>query len=160
MTVKKRSGLSSEKRVNRVPVGKASPKATGRINQFFDQTPVAINTSLRVLTSFNLVRGGGRRGSAAREKLVKKSLVEQDREISREELHQLVWSKPIGTPNWKILPNNPKMPAKIKRSIQPNERLLSAASDSLTGIETKADGDGSGSRHPNKSSSNQISTFG
>src|SRR5258708_11891037 len=110
MTVKKRSGLSSEKRVNRVPVGKASPKATGRINQFFDQTPVAINTSLRVLTSFNLVRGGGRRGSAAREKLVKKSLVEQDREISREELHQLVWSKPIGTPNWKILPTNPKIP--------------------------------------------------
>ena len=31
MTVKKRSGLSSEKRVRRVPAGKASPKATGRI---------------------------------------------------------------------------------------------------------------------------------
>ena len=31
MTVKKRSGLSSEKRVRRVPVTKASPKATGRI---------------------------------------------------------------------------------------------------------------------------------
>jgi len=31
MTVKKRSGLSSEKRVNRVPAVNASPKATGRI---------------------------------------------------------------------------------------------------------------------------------
>src|SRR5260221_7040180 len=31
MTVKKRSGLSSEKRVSRVPAGKASPKATGLI---------------------------------------------------------------------------------------------------------------------------------
>jgi hypothetical protein len=30
MTVKKRSGLSSEKRVRRVPAGKASPKARGR----------------------------------------------------------------------------------------------------------------------------------
>jgi hypothetical protein len=29
MTVKKRSGLSSETRVSRVPVDKASPKATG-----------------------------------------------------------------------------------------------------------------------------------
>jgi hypothetical protein len=32
MMVKRRSGLSSEKRVNRVPAGKASPKATGRIS--------------------------------------------------------------------------------------------------------------------------------
>jgi hypothetical protein len=31
MTVKKRSGLSSEKRVSRAPADKASPKATGRI---------------------------------------------------------------------------------------------------------------------------------
>jgi hypothetical protein len=31
MMVKKRSGLSSEKRVRRVPEDKASPKATGRI---------------------------------------------------------------------------------------------------------------------------------
>jgi hypothetical protein len=33
--VKKRSGLSSEKRVNRVPAGKGSPKATGRIRVIF-----------------------------------------------------------------------------------------------------------------------------
>jgi hypothetical protein len=31
MTVKKRSGLSSEKRVSRVPAGRVSPKATGLI---------------------------------------------------------------------------------------------------------------------------------
>jgi hypothetical protein len=31
ITLKKRSGLSLEKRVRRVPAGKASPKATGRI---------------------------------------------------------------------------------------------------------------------------------
>ena len=36
MTVKKRSGLSFEKRINRVPAGKASPKATGRIMSFCD----------------------------------------------------------------------------------------------------------------------------
>src|SRR5258708_3848304 len=32
MTLKKRSGLSSEKRVRRVPASKASPNATGRID--------------------------------------------------------------------------------------------------------------------------------
>jgi hypothetical protein len=32
MTVKKRSGLSFENRVSRVPASKASPKATGRIS--------------------------------------------------------------------------------------------------------------------------------
>ena len=35
MTVKKRSGFSSETRVNQVPAGKASPKATGRIEGDF-----------------------------------------------------------------------------------------------------------------------------
>jgi NAD(P)-dependent dehydrogenase (short-subunit alcohol dehydrogenase family) len=37
MTVKQRSGLSSEKRVSQVPAGKASREAMGRINQFFDR---------------------------------------------------------------------------------------------------------------------------
>jgi hypothetical protein len=43
--------------------------------------------------------------------------MEPDKEIAREELHEFVWLKPTGTPNWKILPNKPKMPAKIKSSI-------------------------------------------
>src|SRR5260221_8700684 len=51
MTLKKRSGLLSEKSVSRVPAGKASPKGDGAHQRFFDRTPVAINTSLRVLTS-------------------------------------------------------------------------------------------------------------
>jgi len=29
-------------------------------------------------------------------------------------------------PNWRILHSRPKMPAKIKRSTQPNERLLAS----------------------------------
>ena len=33
MTVKKRSGLSAEKRVKRVPAGRASPKTTSRIGR-------------------------------------------------------------------------------------------------------------------------------
>ena len=33
ITVKKRSGLSAEKRVKRVPAGRASPKTTGRIGR-------------------------------------------------------------------------------------------------------------------------------
>ena len=33
ITVKKRSSLSFEKRVSRVPAGKASPKASGRIRE-------------------------------------------------------------------------------------------------------------------------------
>jgi hypothetical protein len=37
MRVEKRSGLSSEKRVNRVPPGKGSPKATGRIEVTLSQ---------------------------------------------------------------------------------------------------------------------------
>jgi hypothetical protein len=33
ITVKKRSGFSAEKRVRRLPAGRASPKTTGRIRR-------------------------------------------------------------------------------------------------------------------------------
>jgi hypothetical protein len=88
MTVKKRSGLSSEKRVSRAPAEKASEKTAGAAEQFFDRILVASNTSLRILT-----------GSVTREGrwLYATSLIDQDREITREELHQLFWSKPTST---------------------------------------------------------------
>lgn len=55
MTLKKRSGLSSEKSVNRVPAASASPNSTGRMegtSRECRQRPVGINTRFRVLTCF------------------------------------------------------------------------------------------------------------
>ena len=58
MTVEKRSGLSSEKRVSRVPAGKASPKATGRIQVILLPAAVTINARFHVLTALRLGRAG------------------------------------------------------------------------------------------------------
>jgi len=55
MTVKKRLGLLPEQRVNLVPGDKASPNADGsHHSDFVPRTPVAINTSLCVLTCVSL----------------------------------------------------------------------------------------------------------
>jgi hypothetical protein len=64
MTVKKRSGLSFEKMINRVPAIKASPKAMGASEWFSDRMPVAGNTLLRVLTSAARGRWRGSRWEA------------------------------------------------------------------------------------------------
>jgi len=54
LTVKKRSGLSSEKRVRRVPAGKASPKTTEHQSDFVTEGQLLAIRSLRVLTSLTL----------------------------------------------------------------------------------------------------------
>jgi hypothetical protein len=55
MTVKKRSGLSSEKRVSRVPADKASQKQRGALGSFCGRTPVDSETQLGVLTGSPLI---------------------------------------------------------------------------------------------------------
>lgn len=76
--MEKRSGLSSEKRVSRVPAGKDSPKAMGRIR------PILWRDVARI--DFLYYRRGWLDLQAT-------SFMNQDGEITREELRQLVWSK-------------------------------------------------------------------
>ena|ERR1700748_1603942 len=86
MTVKKRAGLSSEKQVNRVPAGTASPNSTGRIR-------VILRPNTRwyqyVVARLDCIQISAGDWNHRRE-----NLMDQDKEITREELHQLVWSKP------------------------------------------------------------------
>jgi hypothetical protein len=88
ITVKKRSGLSAEKRVKRVPGGRPSLKATGRI-----RVRLGPDTSgyRYVVVLIDFIYLGWRWGSSvANWKLAIINLMDSDSEIIREELHQLV----------------------------------------------------------------------